>query len=124
MLVSLYYGFKLLLNGGGDEDQGSKTSPRLNGARQGLGGPMTRTRTKKAQEPLDQEVNYFLSRALGKDVNFPLSPRPNPEKEPKLLQLIQLKEEPNEGIDLNSCNLFYKVLDNFFYLFWFRIFFL
>lgn len=32
-----------------------------NDALQGLGGPMTRSKSKKAEQELDKEVNYLLT---------------------------------------------------------------
>lgn len=66
--------------------------PTIN-ALQGLRELMKRARTKKTQEALDQEVNYFLSQTLGQDISYSLSLRPNRKK---LIQI--LKEEPNDGI--------------------------
>ena len=71
-----------------DEDQGSSsgspTGPRPKDALQGLGGPMTRKRAKKAKENLDKEVNHFLSL------------KPIPEEEAlKMVQMNQVDEGPN-----------------------------
>ncbi len=59
---------------------------RPNDALQELGGPMTRSRTKKAKEALDKEVNYFLSL------------KATPEGPTlKIVQIIQVDEEPIVG---------------------------
>lgn len=41
--------------------------------------PNDKSKTKEAQEALDQKVNGFLSRALGQNVSYSLNLNPNPE---------------------------------------------